>query len=140
MNEVSVVTEGRVETFERLPSRFEQPGSLKLYDAESLFLFPRIVINEETRYDISQTARRLGISMPLHVMSGLYGKKIFVEKQNPYKNIETLCHAFLYAVDCDRGNSYSLTFSVPGNGEAPYTALACLYTHRAPVIVLSLAG
>jgi hypothetical protein len=134
---VSVEIE-RVETYEREESRFEQKGSKTFSCSDVIFLFPRVLEDwGVTTYDISKTACQFGIQTPVHISSGLYFTWIMNGITNPIKNIETLCHAFLYAVDCDMKDSSVLDFIVPGNGTPSYTASAMLHGFRVKVINLS---
>ena len=74
----------------------------------------------------SAVAQHLGIFMPVVVSSGLYREHIMNHIGNPIKNAETLCHAFLFAVDCELRDSAFLEFSVPGNGAPSYKVRAHL--------------
>jgi hypothetical protein len=138
MSDLALVEIERVETYEREESRFEQKGSKSMYWPEDLFLYPRVLEDwGATTIDVSQTACQYGIQTPVHISSGLYHKWIANGINNPIKNIETLCHAFLYAVDCDMKDSCTLDFTVPGNGTPPYKATAMLHGFRVKVINLS---
>lgn len=138
MSDLALVEIERVETYEREESRFEQRMAKSLYCPEDLFLYPRVIEDwGATTFDVSQTACQLGIQTPVHISSGLYHKWIANGIRNPVKNIETLCHAFLYAVDCDMKDSCVLDFTVPGNGTPPYKASAMLHGFRVKVINLS---
>lgn len=131
MSDLALVEVERVETFEREESRFEQKVSRAFYCTESFFLFPRFLENSGiTTFDISRTAFHFGIQTPVHLSSILYSKRIMNGIKNPIKNIETLCHAFLYAVDCDTLDSCILEFVVPGNGTPSYKASAMLHGFR----------
>ncbi|HOT62798.1 MAG TPA: hypothetical protein PLU93_08045 [Treponemataceae bacterium] len=137
MADVAIFQEERVETFSRVESRFEQKCTSIMYCSESLFLFPST--REETgnvTYNVSDVAKRMGILTPVFVSSGLYREEILNRTQNPIKNIETLFHAFLYAVDCDMKDKCALEFPVPGNGSAPYKARAYLRGFRDKNILL----
>jgi hypothetical protein len=138
MSDLALVEIERVETYERDESRFEQKVAKSLYCPEDLFLYPRVIEDwGATTFDVSQTACLLGIQTPVHISSGLYHKWIANGIKNPVKNVETLCHAFLYAVDCDLKDSCVLDFTVPGNGTPPYKASAMLHGFRVKVINLS---
>jgi len=131
MGNLALVEVERIETFEREESRFEQKGSKGFYSADDLFLYPRYFENSGAMtFDISHTAFQFGIQTPVHLSSVLFSKWIMNGVRNPVKNIETLCHAFLYAVDCDSRNSCILEFTVPGNGTPSYRASAVLHGFR----------
>lgn len=116
-----------VTTIERLESRFEQKWSKSYLSSGCHFHFPSIVNQTGiVIYDVSSTSWQLGIHTPLFISSTLFSKYIMNGIQTPTKNIETLCHAFLYAVDCDTRDKCSLEFTVPGNGFPPYTARSYL--------------
>lgn len=137
MADVAIFQEERVETFARRESRFEQTGSKAIYCLEFASLFP--AVREETgniTFNVSDVARLMGIRTPLFLSAGLYREEILNQVQNPIKNVETLCHAFLYAVDCDMQDHCMLEFSVPGNGSAPYKARAHLRGFRDKTILI----
>jgi hypothetical protein len=137
MADVAIFQEERVETFERRESRFEQTGSKAVYFSDFGFFFPSV--REDTgnvTFNVSDVARHMGIRTPVFVSSGLYREEILNRGQNPIKNVETLCHAFLYAVDCDMQDHCMLEFPVPGNGSTPYKARAHLRGFRDKTILL----
>jgi len=107
-------------------SRYEQTNSRSLYfEDEVFFLFPR---KEErngiTTYDVSSVAKTLGIKTPFFISDTLYALHIMNGENHPIKNIETLCHAFLYAVDCVQKDSCILEFTVPGIKDLRYQCTA----------------
>src|SRR5574344_1544465 len=102
MGDLGLQQEERVETYEREESRFEQKWSKSFYESESLFLFPmHCDENGVKTFEISSSAWQFGVQTPLIISSCLYVHHIMNRVKNPIKNIETLCHAFLYAVDCE---------------------------------------
>jgi len=127
MNDLALRQEEHVETYEREESRFEQKWSRAYYEEETLFLFPsRYDGNGIKSFEVSKVTMRFGIQTPVFISSGLFVQHIMNKVQNPVKNIETLCHAFLYAVDCENQDPCMLNFMVPGNRTAPYKACAFL--------------
>jgi hypothetical protein len=74
----------------------------------------------------------------VYISNALYSREIKNGIQNPVKNIETLCHAFLYSVDCDAENKRVLEFTVPGNNSAPYMVCAVLVGAKTKHIYLEL--
>ncbi len=125
MGDLALQQEERVETFEREESRFEQKWSKSFYESEPLFLFPmHCDENGVKTFEISSSAWQFGVQTPLMISSGLYVHHIMNRVKNPIKNIETLCHAFLYAVDCEMRDRCMINFTVPGNGTPPYKACA----------------
>ena len=138
MSDMALIEMERVETFEREESRFEQKSSKSLYCPEAFFRFPKVMEDSGvTSFDISIMACLFGIQTPVHISGVLFSKWIMNGVRNPIKNIETLCHAFLYAVDCDSRNSCILEFIVPGNGTPAYTVSAILHGFRKQFISLS---
>jgi hypothetical protein len=137
MADVAIFQEESVEVFARRESRFEQTTSKAFYCSEFAFFFP--AVREETgnvTFNVSDVARLMGIRTPVFLSGGLYREEILNQVQNPIKNVETLCHAFLYAVDCDMQDHCMLEFSVPGNGSAPYKARAHLRGFRDKSILI----
>lgn len=129
----------RAETYERAVSRFEQQWSKTGSPDDWTFSYSANHVENGFRYfDISHTAWQFGIHMHVYISNSLYTRMIKNGKQNPVKNIETLCHAFSYAVDCDANNKRILEFTVPGNGTAPYVACAYLSTAEKDAIIIEL--
>lgn len=112
-------------SFAREASRFDQKGASSFYGGELAYLFRRFVDEEGTlSFDISEAVMHYGIQCNVRVSDSLYARHIRNGSRNPFRNIETLFHAFLYAVDCDRTNARVLDFDVPAPGTAPYRAQA----------------
>lgn len=131
MADLALQQEERVETFEREESRFEQKWSKLSYTDNALFPYPsRCDENGVKTFEISRTSWHFGIQTPVIISSGLYSRHIMNGVKSPTKNIETLCHAFLYAVDCDSHDHCMINFTVPGNGTPPYKACAYLRGFR----------
>lgn len=121
------IQDARAEIVVREESRFEQTWSKSTYCSMFGIHFPPV--REETgiiRYDITEVTRHLGFEMPVFISGSLYRDEIMNQAQNPIKNVETLCHAFMYAVDCDTHDRCILDFQVPGNGSASYKVSAHL--------------
>jgi len=137
MSDLALVELERVDSFEREESRFEQKGSRSFYEKDWLFLFPTVRPSErEIAFDVSREAWHHGIQTTMLLSGYLYCHCILNGVRNPIKNVETLCHAFLYAVDCDRENSGILLFTVPGNGTPPYRVTAVMRGFRQDTIFL----
>jgi len=138
MADLALQQEERVETFEREESRFEQKWSKLSYTDNAMFPYPsRCDENGVKTFEISRTSWHFGIQTPVIISSGLYSRYIMNGVKSPTKNIETLCHAFLYAVDCDTRNSCILEFTVPGNGTPSYRASAVLHGFRDKTITIT---
>lgn len=129
----------RVESFEREISRFEQGHSKSYYLGEEAFcLFPKKLNSASVLvHDVSGVAKQFGITEPFYIASSFYSHRIQNGKANVIKNIELLCHAFLYAVDCDQENSCVLSFTVPAYLAPSYTACAMPYSDRGKGIFIS---
>jgi hypothetical protein len=138
MADLAIQDEVRVETYERAESRFEQKWSKAYYCREPSLSFPRYKEQSgNVTFDISATAWHFGIQTPVFISEALYARWIKNELRNPVKNIETLCHAFMYAVDCNTDDSAVLEFNVPGNGTPSYRACAILRGFKNQTIFLS---
>lgn len=137
MADVQILEMERVETYERAESRFEQKAARLRYGKDWIFLFPPTHPSElETTVDISEETRQHGIQSPVQVSGYLYSHFILNDVKDPLKNIETLCHAFLYAVDCDMENEAILVFTVPGNGIPSFQVSAILRGLKRDIIFL----
>ncbi len=128
-----------VEVFERKASRFEQGYSKSYYlGADSFCLFPKKINNASVlAHDVSSVAKQFGITTPFYIGGSLYSHRIHNGKANVMKNIEVLCHAFLFAVDCDQNNSCVLDFTVPSYLAPSYTACAMPYGNREEGIIIT---
>lgn len=127
MGDLALIEVARVETFEREESRFEQKWSKAFYGERDIFLFPRSIEPDgSVAFNVSSATWLHGIHTPVYLSARLYAERIRNGIQNPIKNIETLAHAFLYAVDSDNENNFSLSFTVPGNNGFPYKARAVM--------------
>jgi len=125
MADVTMIHEVRLETFERKGNRFQQTNAETYFYRDFSFLFP--VVYEQIGtviFNVSEIARVMGITEPLFVSSDLFWKEIFNRKQDPIKNTQILCHAFLSAIDCDTKDYCILEFPVSGNESSPYHARA----------------
>ena len=139
MSDVLTLELVRAENFAREESRFEQQWSKIGSRYDWSFSYPSIRDeNGFVIYDISRTTWQFGIHQPVYISGALYSREIKNGIQNPVKNIETLCHAFLYAVDCDAENKRVLEFTVPGNNSAPYMVCAVLAGAKTKHIYLEL--
>lgn len=139
MSDVLILEAERAETHERAESRFEQQWSKTGSPNDWSFSYPANHNENGFRYfDISHVAWQFGIHMRVYLSNALYTRVIKNGIQNPVKNIETLCHAFSYAVDCDADNKRILEFTVPGNRTAPYVACAYLSTVEKNAIIIEL--
>lgn len=130
MGDLAIVEQDAVEYIERAQSRFEQKWTHTLYAQDPIFLFSSHRVEPGIlEHKISSVAWHCGIQSPVFVSHTLYYKHIMNGLQNPVKNVETLCHAFLYAVDCDTQDRCILEFVVPGNNSPAYKATAYLRRH-----------
>jgi len=132
-------TSEAVEVFERTASRFEQGYSKSYYlGADAFCLFPKEINNASVlAHDVSSVAKQFGITTPFYIGGSLYSHRIQNGKANVMKNIEVLCHAFLFAVDCDQNNSCVLDFTVPSYLAPSYTACAMPYGNREEGIIIT---
>ena len=139
MGDLALQFEARVEAVEREESRFEQKGAKAFYGDSDCFMFPRNIENDGTvSFNVSSTAWLYGIQTTLYISARLYARQIRDGIRNPLKNIETLCHAFMYAVSCDRENQTVLSFNVPGNRSELYKARASMRGWREKYIFLDI--
>lgn len=140
MENLAVQEVARLETVERIESRFEQKHVKAFYSEQEFFLFPAIFDTEgEVSFDVSSAAWHHGIQTKVHLSGFLYCHWIRNRYANPIKNIATLCHAFLYHVDLDKENTVPLVFTVPGIGTDDYTVKAVMRGWREQFIFFDIA-
>lgn len=95
-------------------NRFHQRGCSSYCCEENIIMYPKLTNSNGVRIvDISSSARHHGIQTETLVSPKLFGEWIQSGTFSPERNIATLCHAFLYAVDLNVDESHSLEFSVP---------------------------
>lgn len=114
MNELMSECETSAMEALRFKSRFDEFDPERYYK-DALFNFSTGFMAHDGGMSVSITneATRYGIRKPVALSCELYREWIYQGSCLTVQRIGVLCHAFLYAVDMDQHNAFSLEFPVP---------------------------